>query len=143
MTRTQHTYRKTVSACALALLSVGSLSGCVLGNDSDPPVLSVDLYWESDRRSDSTCSSADVTRMDWQLTHGDGEVIVENEDTDKGHACNNGFDFPDVGPGDYVLKVTGYDSDDNPSPVWSGECELWLDRFDRYFQCDIPKATAD
>ncbi|MET0385197.1 MAG: hypothetical protein ABW321_04520 [Polyangiales bacterium] len=137
MTRQRRIFSKATAACVLPLLTSFGLAGCVLGNDNDPPVLSVDLYWEGERHADSTCDSADVDSMDWQLTDIDGNVIVVEEDTPKGHECSNGFEFPDVGPGDYVLKVTGYDSEQNA--VWDASCDLYLDRFDRYYACSVDK----
>jgi hypothetical protein len=127
---------KPVRAVALVLLA--GLAGCVLGNDSDPPVLSVDLYWHlrGSHRGDSTCESSDVSSMTFQLTDvNSGDVVVENEDSDQGRECQDGFNFVDVGPGDYRLDVKGYDADQNQ--LWSGSCDLWLGRFDRTYSCDV------
>jgi hypothetical protein len=127
---------KPVRAVALVLLA--GLAGCVLGDNSDPPVLSVDLYWRlrGNHRAESTCESSNVASMEFQLidTHT-GAVAVDNEDTESGRECLDGFNFVDVGPGDYRLDVKGYDADQNQ--LWSGSCDLSLSRFDRLYSCDV------
>ncbi len=126
-----------LSTATLAL-AVG-LTGCVLGNDSDPPVLSVNLYWHlrgGSRYSDESCEDSGVSQVEFSLTDTNtGDVVVQNEDSDEGRECQPGFNFVDVGPGDYRLDVKGYDSDHNQ--LWSGSCDLWLGRFDRVYDCDI------
>jgi hypothetical protein len=128
---------KAVRASALAL--VVGLAGCALGNDSNPPALSVDLYWlvrGGNRHGDERCSDSGVETMTFTLTDtNSGQVVVQNEDSDDGRQCENGFDFVDVGPGDYRLDVKGFDADNNQ--LWSGSCDVSLGRFDRLFKCDV------
>ena len=137
MTSSTPKLSKAVRASALAL--VVGLSGCVLGNDSNPPVLKVNLYWQlrgGSRHGDSRCQDSGVETMQFTLTDTNSdEVVVQNEDSDAGRQCQNGFDFVDVGPGDYRLDVKGFDADDNQ--LWSGSCDLSLGRFDRLYDCDI------
>lgn len=128
---------KPSKLAAVALLGASAaLSGCILGEDSDPPVLSVDLYWEDQsRNSDDTCESADVASMDWQLVDADSKVVEEKEGD-----CQDGFNFFGVEPGSYTLKVNGYDGDHNKQ--WEGSCRLTLDRFNRAYPCDVSVAST-
>jgi hypothetical protein len=135
MTSTWRTLRTTVGCCVLGFSSLAPLAGCVVGNDSDPPVLSVDLYWDTERYSDRTCESSDVATMDYRLLDARQNVVNEQQ----GIGCRNGFDFTDAPLGDYVLEVTGYDADDNSA--WSASCDLYLDRFDRLFRCDVDRTA--
>jgi len=134
MTSTWQTLRTAVSCCVLGL-SLSQLCGCVIGNDSDPPVLAVDLYWDTDHYSDRTCKSAKVATMDFRLLDARQNVVEERQGVD----CENGFEFTHADLGVYVLEVTGYDSDS--SPTWSASCDLYLDRFDRLFRCDVDKTA--
>ena len=112
-----------------------ALPGCILGEDSDPPILSVDFYWDADRRNSAdTCASAGVASMDWQLADPDGNVVDEQDGE-----CSDGFNFLGVDPGRYTLKVNGYDDDHNK--LWEGSCPLLLDRFDRAYRCDVGRVT--
>jgi len=125
-----------LTAVGLLCGAAVGFSGCILGEDSDPPVLSVDLYWEdATRYSDDTCDSADVASMDWQLTDDAGEVVEEREGE-----CEDGFNFLGVEPGNYTLKVNGYDADKNKQ--WEGTCRLLLDRFDRVYPCDVGRLSS-
>jgi hypothetical protein len=131
-----------IAKCAVLLVSLASAAGCVMGNDSDPPVLSADLYWETERYSDRKCATAKVAAIQFRLLDADGELIVESEPDDayQGAArCVNGIDFPDLSLGDYVLELTGYDADHNVA--WRSQCDLSLDRFDRLYDCTIEKVT--
>lgn len=126
-----------LAAVALVGATVAGLSGCILGEDSDPPVLSVDLYWEDQSRySDDTCESADVASMDWQLLDSESNLVEE-----KTSECQDGFNFFGVHPGSYTLKVNGYDADHNKQ--WEGSCHLTLDRFDRAYPCDVGRISTD
>ena len=130
--------RVSTKLAAVALLgaSAAGLSGCILGEDSDPPVLSVDLYWEDQsRNSDDTCESANVASMDWQLVDDAGELVEEKEGE-----CQDDFNFFGVQPGSYTLKVNGYDADHNKQ--WEASCRLTLDRFDRAYPCDVGRAAT-
>lgn len=118
--------------------SLAASAGCVMGNDNDPPVLSVDLYWETERYSDRTCTKANVAAMGFRLLDAQGEVIAQNASEEQyqgASRCVNGIDFPDLDLGDYSLELTGYDADHNIA--WRGTCDLSLDRFDRLYSCDI------
>ncbi|HEY2734785.1 MAG TPA: hypothetical protein VGI70_12410 [Polyangiales bacterium] len=125
---------------SMAVLSL-SLSACVLGNDSDPPVLSVDLLWDrapDDRFSAGDCDSAGVVYESWQLEQG-GEVIAKSDDPNE--PCKPGFDFVDIGQGDYTLTIDGFDADQNM--LWSSVCDgLDLDRFDALYQCKVLQPAA-
>ena len=126
-----------LAAVALVCGAAAGLSGCILSEDSDPPVLSVDLYWEDESRySDDTCDSADVASIDWQLTDRDGNVVEEQESS-----CRDGFNFLGVDLGSYTLRVNGYDADKNKR--WEGSCHLNLDRFDRAYPCDIGRIGSE
>jgi hypothetical protein len=117
--------------------------GCVLGNDSDPPKLNVDLYWDrapqSDRFSSGVCSSAGVVWMDWTLTR-DGKEIASSDEG--GVECEDAFAFVDLSPGVYDLEVVGYDGEEQAR--WNSNCEgLELGRFDVLYQCDIDQSESD
>lgn len=123
--------------CLSLCAALFGASGCVLGRNSDDPVLSVDLLWDESattRFSEGTCDSADVSWMTWTLRDADGKTIRKNDkdDTD----CQPGFDFFDLEPGTYSLTITGYDADDKP--LWASKCtKLTLDRFDTLYECQI------
>jgi hypothetical protein len=128
-----------VTALGCLLLS-GAASGCVLGNDSEPPILSVDLLWDRSPQANQfargTCESAGVVWMDWQLKEGDRIVASSKPD---GQECEDGFDFVDVGPGDYDLTVMGYD--DTEQQLWTSTCDgLLLERFDVLYQCNVTRS---
>ena len=128
--------KKTMVYVGLGCALLGA-SGCVLGRNSDDPVLSVDLLWdesETSRFSEGTCESADVTWMEWKLKDDSGHVVRRNDKdaTD----CEPGFDFFDLDPGTYTLVVSGYDDQDKER--WVSECTgLTMDRFDTLYECDI------
>ena len=124
-------FSRNLRRCVRLLTVASALSGCVLGNDSDPPILAVDLFWESDRHLDGTCKSADVGNMDFRLLDAQDEVVEEQSD----RRCANGFEFTHAEPGDYTLEVTGYDAEHNQA--WTGQCDLRLDRFDRIYKCQV------
>jgi hypothetical protein len=132
----------TKTAFHLALCGMlMSTAGCVLGRNSDDPVLSVDLLWdksETSRFSEGTCESADVAWMEWTLKDKGGDVVRRNDkdDTD----CQAGFDFFDLDPGTYTLTVTGYDEADEAR--WASKCTgLTLERFDTLYECEIEQAA--
>jgi len=131
---------KTTAEVWVVLASL-SIAACSIGDDNSPPVLSVELFWETERQSARTCAAAGVASMDFELLDERGDVIVREEDTERGHACRDGFDFPDLTLGDYTLMVTGYDA--NQNAAWSGNCPMRLDRFDRLYDCDVYKTDAD
>jgi len=125
----------------LPLLLSTAASGCVLGNDSDPPVLSTDLLWDrspqSNKFAEGTCESAGVVWMDWQLLDKDDHVVTTSDD--KGQECKDGFDFVDVGPGEYKLTVMGYD--DAEQQLWTSTCDhLVVERFDVLYQCEVERS---
>ena len=125
----------------LAVVLGSAASGCVLGNDSDPPILSVDLLWDrsmqNNRFSRGTCASSGVIWMNWQLKDLDDHVIASTED--EAQECEDGFDFVDVGPGEYTLTVMGYDDADQA--LWNSTCEgLVVERFDTLYECEVDKA---
>jgi hypothetical protein len=100
------------------------------------------LYWQvrsgshNNGGGDQRCEDSGVETMTFTLTDTDSnQVVVQNEDSDAGRQCQNGFDFVDVGPGDYRLDVKGFDADGNQ--LWSGTCDVSLGRFDRLYDCDI------
>jgi hypothetical protein len=117
------------------LFSVLALVGC-FGSDSNPPVLSVDLLWDTSpdaRFLEGDCYSANVASMSWQLNKA-GQVVTQRDNV----ACESGFDFPDVGPGDYDLTIRGFDTDQQL--VWSSDCTgLVLERFDLLYRCKVPQ----
>ena len=129
-----HSTVRAIVRLALLCGPLAALPGCVLGEDSgDPPLLSVDFFWEDDtRQGDDTCESADVRSMDWQLTDSEGNVVDEQDSE-----CKDGFNFFGASPGDYTLKVNGYDADHNKQ--WDATCRLFLDRFDRAYPCDVSR----
>jgi hypothetical protein len=124
----------------ICLVLGGAASGCVLGNDSEPPILSVDLFWDRSPQPNQfargSCESAGVVWMDWQLKEGD-RIVTTSEDG--GQACEDGFDIYDLEPGNYELTVMGYD--DAQQPLWNSTCKnLGLDRFDVLYQCNATRS---
>jgi hypothetical protein len=135
MTGFSRNLRRCVGSLTAVMTAAVALSGCVLGNDSEPPVLAVDLFWASTRSPKGTCNSADVGNMDFRLLNSKEEVVKEESD----RSCANGFEFTDAELGDYTLEVTGYDEDHNQA--WNGQCDLRLDRFDRIYRCEVDKTS--
>lgn len=122
----------------------GSAGGCVLGDDTDGPVLAVDLRWDrspsAERFSEGNCDSARVVWMKWTLRDSDDDRIDESDDD--GVDCENGFDFFGLRPGEYALEVEGYDEDD--TLVWQDTCErLRLDRFDKLYTCRVNQIVPE
>jgi hypothetical protein len=127
-------------ACMLSCVA----SGCVLGSDSDPPILSVDFYWQrtpnrDDYRND--CRSLNLATIDWKLLDNHGHTVTSQT----GIGCEDGVQGVDfdisLAPTDYRLLVTGYD--DNDQALWNADCPgLTSDRFDRRYECDIDQSAA-
>jgi hypothetical protein len=66
-----------VTACLLVCVGAGS---CVLGNDSERPVLAVDPIWDassSELFTPSTCSGAGVASMTWAIQDEKGKTLSE------------------------------------------------------------------
>jgi hypothetical protein len=136
--------RVSLRAVAVSLLACVA-SGCVLGSDSDPPILSIDFYWQrtpdrNDYRND--CGSLDLNTIDWKLIDGHGQTITSKS----GIGCGDGVEGVDfdiaLAPADYRLIVTGYD--ENDQALWHGDCSgLTSDRFDRRYECDIDQTGTD
>jgi hypothetical protein len=128
---------RTGAALASLVLWSTTAAGCVLGDDTDGPVLAVDLKWDrspSERFSEGSCDSAGVVWMNWTLRDSDGDAL--DQSPDDGTDCENGFDFFGLRPGDYALEVEGYDEADDL--VWEGTCQkLRLDRFDKLYTCRV------
>lgn len=129
------------SGALLAGLVLSSLTatGCVLGDDTDGPILAVDLSWDraaSARFSPGSCESAGVIWMNWTLRDSDGEV--RDDSGDDGVPCESGFNFFGLRPGVYELEVEGLVDDD--VVTWSERCsDLRLDRFDKLYSCRVNK----
>lgn len=119
------------------LMLLAGLPACVFGEESEPPVLSVDLYWDYDERTthDSTCDTVPVAETEIHLRDSEGKELDLDEGGDRG--CENTVNFYDLDLGSYELQVIGYN--DAGDKAWEGTCEIWLDRFDRLFQCDVPQ----
>jgi hypothetical protein len=126
----------------VTLLLATSASGCVLGSDSDPPQLVVDFVWDrasaADRFAEGSCETADVISMDWQLLDHADHVVTQTKG--ERQDCVSGFQFDiNLDAGDYSLVVNGYDDQDQK--LWSSTCDgLYIDRFDRYYRCDIDQS---
>lgn len=138
--------RVRVTSWFLAVVALAA-SGCVFGSNSDRPVLSVDLLWDKSattRFSEGDCDSAGVLWMEWSLEDKKGKRVRYSK-TDLDKECQPGFDFFDLEPGEYVLVVTGYDSDEtDAAPVWASECTgLTVERFDSLFACRIDQSPPE
>jgi hypothetical protein len=117
------------------LMLLTGLSGCVFGEESDPPVLTVDLYWAYDQRTghDWSCDSVPVAVAEWHLRDSEGEERQSREREDM--QCDNRIVVSDLDLGDYELEVAGYN--DAGDKAWEAICPVWLDRFDRLFECTV------
>lgn len=128
---------RALGVASLTWLFQSGLTGCVFGEESEPPVLAIDLYWAFDERSrhDYTCDTVPVAVGEWRLLDDEGEEI---EVTTKDQMiCDDRLLFSDLDPGDYVFEVNGYN--EAGEKAWEATCPVWLDRFDRLFECDIPQ----
>jgi hypothetical protein len=114
---------------------LAGLSGCVFGEESDHPVLSVDLYWSYDERTphDYSCYSVPVAETELHLRDSEGEEVPYDDGGDRG--CEDRIRIGDLALGDYELEVIGYN--EAGDKAWEGLCPVWLDRFDRLFECTI------
>lgn len=132
---------KNTTAMCLALCGMAlSVSGCVLGRNSDDPVLSIDLLWDesaTSRFSEGSCDSADVAWMEWTLKNKSGKTVRKHDEDDTD--CQPGFDFFDLEPGTYSLTVQGYAEIDGKDVLtWESKCtQLSLDRFDTLYECRV------
>ena len=118
-----------------SLIVLSGLSGCVFGEESDPPVLTVELYWQYDERTrhDYSCGSVPVAAAEWRLVDSEGEEVANLSKDDE--ECDNTIRFLDLDPGDYELEVGGYN--EAGDKAWEATCPVWVDRFDRLFECTI------
>lgn len=133
--RTSRMTRWQMLCSVAALMLLGGLSGCVFGEESDPPVLTVDLYWQYDLRTghDWDCHTVPVAAAEWHLRNSEGDE-VHKLDRDK-NACDDRINFFDLDIGKYELEVAGYN--DAGDKAWEALCPLELDRFDSLYQCTI------
>jgi hypothetical protein len=146
---------RLVLGLAATLVLSTAVSGCLLGDDNDPPVLSVDLIWDkataTDHFSPGTCGSAAVVSMNWQLKQNDQIVASSDDDPNNSGGdggtpgnvdCQDGFDFVDVRrAGSYDLTINGFD--DTDQMLWTDVCTgLDLERFDVLYQCQVQSTPA-
>jgi hypothetical protein len=124
---------RTLGVASLVLLS--GLSGCVFGEESEPPVLTVELYWQYDERTrhNESCDSVPVAAAEWRLLDSEGEELAALS-KDK-MECDNTVNFLDLDPGDYKLEVGGYN--EAGDKAWEATCPVSLDRFDCLWECPI------
>jgi hypothetical protein len=124
---------QTLGVAAATLLS--GLTGCVFGEESDPPVLTVELFWTYDQRTrhDYSCDSVPVAAAEWRLLDSKGKELASlSKDAME---CDNTINFLDLDPGSYKLEVGGYNEDGDKA--WEASCPVSLDRFDRLYECTI------
>lgn len=119
----------------LLLAGIGS-SGCVLGGDTDRPVLGVDLLWDTAPgdafAAADGCEEAGVETISYELTDGKGRVRGKSDGLEK---CAQ-LDFISLTPGKYSLDIHGYDS--HQQERWGATCdELELTRFDALYNCQV------
>jgi hypothetical protein len=137
---------------ALGCTVLLAASGCLLGNDSDPPVLSVALYWDSAPEArhfdEASCTQAGVEHFDWELRASDDSVITSRSDQpcrngQSGGDPGRGFDFViGLDPDTYTVVVNGYD--DAGAQRWHTECDgLHLGRFDTLYECYVDQVPPD
>jgi hypothetical protein len=107
----------------------------MFGEESDTPVLSVELYWEYDPRSENdwSCRSVPVKAAEWRLLNSQGEVVKEFGRDEE--ICRDTLNFLDLDLGKYSLEVAGYN--EAGDKAWEGSCKLELDRFDRVTSCTV------
>src|SRR5262245_38424387 len=87
--------RRSPAAVLLLLAALGP-SGCVLGNDTDGPVLAVDLLWDlspTERFAAGSCQDAEVLFVSWRLKDDGGEVLQESDDDETCAESGDGFNF--------------------------------------------------
>jgi hypothetical protein len=127
-----------VTVCLLVCVGTGS---CVLGNDSDRPVLAVDPIWDGaagDRFIPDTCRGAGVVSMMWEIQDEDGKTLEKSEEPER---CAP-LDFIGLRPGTYQLVLEGYNED--KEKLWGNTCtDLVLGRFDVLYQCEVDQLEAD
>jgi hypothetical protein len=131
----------------IALVTVGLLlvclgaGSCVLGHDSERPVLSVDPLWdaaESDRFLPETCKGAGVAWMTWEIQDEQGKGLEKSEDLEE---CKP-LDFFGLQRGTYQLVLEGYDKDERKR--WANTCtNLELGRFDVLYGCGVDQIPDD
>lgn len=122
--------------CLVPFCGLLALSGCVFGEESESPVLTVYLYWEYDGRShhNGTCESVPVAVSEWRLHDSQGNLVYEVP-REEG-ACDDQINFHDLKFDSYELEVIGYD--EAGDKAWEGTCNFELyERFDRLTECSV------
>jgi hypothetical protein len=124
-----------LGVASLGWMMLTGLPGCVFGEESDPPVLTIDLYWTYDQRTrhDYSCRSVPVAAAEWRLLDSKGEELSALSKDEM--ECDNRINFLDLDPGDYELEVGGYN--EAGDKAWEATCPVWVDRFDRLFECTV------
>ncbi len=112
-----------------------ALGGCLTVGDDEPAILAIDLYWDEEVGTTDfiagTCHSAGVERMDWSLRDEDGREVAGREES-----CADTIDIIDAVPGEYELKIQGYD--ENGDEYWKVTCTgLLVLRFNMIYACNI------
>jgi hypothetical protein len=123
------------------LLSCAGAGSCVLGNDSDRPVLQVDPIWDAAPGEGflaDTCQGAGVAAMTWEIQDAKGKELEKSEHPEE---CKP-FDFVGLRPGTYQLVIEGYDKD--MQKRWQETCpNLKLGRFDVLYPCEVDQIPGD
>jgi hypothetical protein len=98
-------------------------------------VLTVDFYWRFDERTehDFSCDKVPVAASEWRLLNSEGEELKSVSRDEM--VCDDRLNFLDLDPGSYELEVAGYN--DAGDKAWEATCPVWVDRFDRLFECTI------
>lgn len=127
-----------ITACLLVCVGAGS---CVLGNDSERPVLSVDPIWDAssgDRFIGQTCEGAGVALMRWEIQDEKGKTLKEADDLEE---CKP-LDFVGLDRGTYQVVLEGYDKEEVKR--WENTCtDLELGRFDVLYGCMVDQLPED
>jgi hypothetical protein len=118
-----------------SLMLLPGLTGCVFGEESDPPVLTVELYWQYDERTrhNYSCQTVPVAATEWRMLDSDGDELASLSKDEM--ECDNTLVFPDLDPGEYELEVGGYN--EAGDKAWEATCPVELDRFDRVWECTV------
>ena len=135
------TIRTWALGALCGILMSTAAGGCVLGHDTERPVLAVDPLWDvtpGGRFLGDTCKSAGVGFMTWEIQDSKGRTLEKSDDLEP---CMP-LSFVGLTPGTYRVVLTGYTLDEEKR--WEGTCsKLELGRFDTYYQCPVHQQADD
>ena len=133
--------RSRTALATVSLLVCVCAGSCVLGNDSDRPVLGVNPVWDAspgERFLPAGCKDAGVAWMTWEIQDEHGKRLKKSDGLE---GCAP-LDFVGLTPGTYQVVMQGYDPDEVKR--WESTCDdLVLGRFDTLEPCNVEQIEPE